>query len=794
MPFPRWKKVLADLWTNKARTLLVALSIVVGVFSVGFVSSAYIMLGEDVPADYLVANPPAAYIYPDAFDAELLFPLRKVPGVAAVEGRASVTAKLVSPSGKTYPIDVSRVPDLDKMQIGKLRLNQGAGTLGPHEVFLERQVAAALGYKIGDPLELTLVDGRTRIVHIAGTVQDVSGNPFGWSQYASAFTDQDTLVWLGGPSVYTQLLVTVSEGGHDEAHVREVANAVAKKIEKSGRRVYATVVSRPGEHPAQKTLNGMLALCGGLGVLAMFLSAFLVINTISALMGQQVRQIGVMRAVGGTIGQVTALYLVLVLTFGLTALLIAIPAAAGGAFWMDRWFCGMMGLNPGPFRIPLPTIVIQVAIGLGIPVCAALLPVLGGARRTVREALSDYGMSAATRLSRFDQLTEKIRFLPRPIMLSIRNTFRRKGRLALTLSTLSLGGAIFIGVFSVWSSMDLALEKTYGYIMADVNVDLTHAYRFEKLQEAVKGVPGVVSLEPWVVNIGQSMKADGKTGDDVQLIAPPSGSHLIKPVVTSGRWLLPGDQNAIVVGNHYLKIRPETKVGDTLTVRIGETDHDFIVVGVFEMAGNMTIPMLFTNGEYLARETNQTGMSGMLRVETDRHDAARQSEVSKALQARFKSLGMDGNYSTGSETMAQDTQAVQILISFLLFMAVLISLVGGLGLMGSMSMNVMERTREIGVMRSIGAVDLNIFQLVVVEGLLIGLVSCGLGALAAIPIIQVLDQAVGVSLLNVPLPFIYSTQGLGLWLIVVVFLSGLASLLPARNAVRLTVHDVLAYE
>jgi putative ABC transport system permease protein len=794
MAIPRWKKVLADLWGNKARTLLVALSIVVGVFAVGFVINAYILLSQDIPADYLSANPQAAYIYPDSFDEQLLYPLRKVPGVADVEGRSSVSAKLVMPSGKTYPLSVIRVPALDKMQIGKLRLNQGSVALGPHEILLERQVAAAGGYKVGDPVLITLVDGRTRTVHIAGTVQDVSGNPFGWSQQASAWTDQDTLVWLGGSSEYNELLLTVTERGTDEAYVREVATHVADKIEKSGRRVYATVVMRPGQHPAQKTLNAMLALLGGMGMLALLLSAFLVINTVSALMGQQVRQIGVMKAVGATIGQVTGLYLVLVTAFGVTALLIAIPAAGLGAYGFDKWFCSMMDLNPGPFRIPFQSILVQIAVGLGVPIGAALLPVIGGARMTVREAISNYGLSAATRLSHLDRLMEKIHFLPRPLMLSIRNTFRRRGRLLLTLSTLTLGGAIFVGVFSVWGAMDLALTKTYGYIMADVNVDLTRSYRIEQLREAVKGVPGVTLMEGWVVNIGQSMKADGKTGDDVQLLAPPAGSKLIKPVITSGRWLLPEDQNAVVVGNHYMKIRPETKVGDMLTIRMGKTDYDFQVVGIYEMAGNMAIPMLFANGDYLSRVTNQAGMVSMLRIQTDRHDAARQSEVSKALSTHFKELGMDGNYSTGAETIANDTASVQILINFLIFMAVLISLVGGLGLMGSMSMNVMERTREIGVMRSIGAVNTNIFQLVVVEGMLIGLISWGLGALAAIPITQVLDQAVGVSILNVPLTFVYSFQGLALWLAVVVFLSALASLLPARSAVRLTVHDVLAYE
>jgi putative ABC transport system permease protein len=124
-------------------------------------------------------------------------------------------------------------------------------------------------------------------------------------------------------------------------------------------------------------------------------------------------------------------------------------------------------------------------------------------------------------------------------------------------------------------------------------------------------------------------------------------------------------------------------------------------------------------------------------------------------------------------------------------MGLLIAIVGGLGLMG---MNVLERTREIGVMRSIGAESHMIFQLVVVEGKFIGLISWVISVLAAIPITQGLDKRLGLQLMTVPIRYIFSTQGMLIWLGVVLALSAIASLLPARNAVRLTVRDVLAYE
>jgi putative ABC transport system permease protein len=124
----------------------------------------------------------------------------------------------------------------------------------------------------------------------------------------------------------------------------------------------------------------------------------------------------------------------------------------------------------------------------------------------------------------------------------------------------------------------------------------------------------------------------------------------------------------------------------------------------------------------------------------------------------------------------------------------LIAIVGGLGLMGTMSINVIERTREIGVMRAVGASDGSVIQVFVVEGIFIGLLSWMVGVVLALPIGKLLSDAVGVAFLEAPLSYTFSTKGTLLWLAIVVVLASLASILPAWNASRLSVREVLAYE
>jgi putative ABC transport system permease protein len=790
----RWRKVLVDLWSNKTRSLLVVLSIAVGVLAVGVVASSYAIVKRDMAADYEAVKPHTARIFCDEFGDELVAELAAVPGVAALEGRSYLTVRIAGPDGVQHEVDIDRVATLDQIRVDQLVFEAGSRELGDGEIYLERQGAAGLNLSVGDTVDLLLPGDQVHTLKIAGTVHDVNANPFNFTGETSGYVSGATMAALGGPTQYT-FVTFVTNGSHtDVTQVRAVADRVAERIRQSGREVANINVNHPGQHPAQSIIDTVLLLMGLLAVLAMFLSAFLVVNTISALMGQQIRQIGMMKAIGATTGQMMAMYLGLVLAFGLLALLLAVPLAGLVAYGLTHWLVGMLNATPGPFSIPATSLALQLVIGLAVPLMGALVPVVNGARMTVRQAISSYGLSTPGRRSLFDRLLESVRGLPRPLLLSLRNTFRRKGRLALTLSTLVLGGAIFIAVFSVRESMYVEFDQTYGYYQSDVNVDLARPYPLADLEAAVAGVPGVVSLEGWNTNMLNILRPDGTSSDMVIVYAPPAHTELVEPVVTTGRWLQPEDKSAIAVDNHFVALRPDVQVGDVLQVRIDGQNYSLTLVGTFRLAGDPPNPFTYVNNEYLSRILGLDGQVNSLRIVADGHDPARQNEVLTALQTRFKQQGIAASLQIGSQVISQKRSQVDLLVTLLLLMALLIATVGGLGLMGTMGMNVLERTREIGVMRAIGAENGAIFQLVVVEGALVGLLSWALSIVVAIPITHMLANRLGNSLLTVPLVYTLSGAGIVIWLALVLVLAAIASILPARNAVRLTVRDTLAYE
>jgi putative ABC transport system permease protein len=136
----------------------------------------------------------------------------------------------------------------------------------------------------------------------------------------------------------------------------------------------------------------------------------------------------------------------------------------------------------------------------------------------------------------------------------------------------------------------------------------------------------------------------------------------------------------------------------------------------------------------------------------------------------------------------------EVIIVLLLVMAFLLAVIGGLGLMGTMSINVLERTREIGVMRAIGASNRSVRRIFITEGVIIGVMSWIVGTILAYPFSKLLSDLIGHQFLNAPLVYTFSLTGAFIWLALVVVLAAIASFLPAWNASRITVREVLAYE
>ena len=789
----RWRKVLRDLWGNKTRTILVVLSIAVGVFAVGMIATTQSVTGREMQEHYLAVNASDAFIATDLFDEDLVDMVRRMPGVKAAEGRGTFTARVRVGPDAWKTLIIYGIADFNDMRLDLIRPQAGDWPPANREVLVERDALKLTGAQIGDKLLIEMADGKQRELRIGGTAYEFNQFPANLSGRVYVYVTPDTLEWLGFPRDFSVLSIVAEGNEPNRAHVRPVADAVKAKIEKGGRTVYQVYVTN-GKYPAADTINAMLQVLAVLGVLAVGLSGFLVINTITAILAQQLRQIGVMKAIGARKGQIMRLYMSLVFIFSVLSLCVAIPLGALGARGLSGFIARVCNYQVLSYRVPPSVWALELGVGLVTPLLAALYPIISGLRISAREAMAGSGLAkTGGKPGLLDRALQQIRFLSRPLLVSLRNTFRRKGRLALTLITLTLGGAIFIGVFSVRTSMLSTLDEALNYWASDVSIYLSRPYRTQMIEQEVLKVPGAAAVECWLSASMTIVHSDDTESASISLIAPPARTRMINPTVLRGRWLLPEDENAVVLNTDALKDEAGIAVGSDIVLKVNSRETTWRVVGVVK--GVMTGPVAYANYPYLARLVGAVGRAYSAQVVTAMHEPAFQEQVSKELEAHLKRAGMQVSYrETLGEIRMRVVTQFDILVQFLLIMAIVLAVVGGLGLMGTMSINVLERTREIGVMRAIGASDGAVSRIVIVEGVLIGLISWLIGAVLAYPLSKGLGEVVGVTMLQTPLNFKFSYDGTALWLGVVIALAAVASLLPARRASQLSVREVLAYE
>ncbi len=805
---PRWRKLLADLWGNKARSLLVVASIAVGVFAIGVIAGTYVILMQDLALSYQASNPANVTVLTLPFEDGLVEAVQRLDGVAQAEGVRELTVRVHTGTqdgqdglDEWDTLLLIAQPDYADIQIHRRFPVAGEAVPDDRELILEHKTLDELELRVGDSVEIELPDGTRKALPVVGTALDQADPHSTVVGGLRGYVTLETLAWLRTPVAMNKLFVTAAEGGDDETHLRQLSATVTDRLEKSGFPVLQAEVAGSSEHPFGGIIQALLWILIIVGALIALLSSSLIANTMSALLTQHLRQIGVMKLIGARRYQVVGLYLLLIATFGGVALVLAVPPSSIGAYELSRFAANIINFRLQPFR-PVPqAIVIQIVLGLLLPPIAALAPVLKGSQTTVHDALSSTGLSdGESRKSRIKpmrslgRLLGRIRTLSRPLLISIRNTFRRKKRLALTLFTLTLGGAVFIGVFSSQMSLDKTALAMTRYFGADVTLDFSRAYRIEEVIGELSRIPGVASVEVWAMTGGDLIRDDGTPPDPLGIIAPPAESELVEPLLIEGRWIVPGDENAVTVNEAVWKTLPDLQVGDTLHLDVAGREDDWTVVGIFQYTGATDL-VAYANYDYVADLLKQPYHASSYRIVTDQHSLTYQEHVRSRITAHFRDLGYKVQKVEAGKTLTTSIpRLLGIVTKILLVMALMTALVGSIGLTGTMGMNVMERTREIGVMRAIGAHNAIIFKLVIVEGLIIGLISYVVGALLSLPIGTLLSNVISLAIFNTPAERAFAPQGYVIWLAVVIPLSILASILPARNASRLTIREVLAYE
>jgi putative ABC transport system permease protein len=775
-----WRKAFRDFWQERARTALVVLAIALGISAFAAILSSYAILTRELDQGYLATNPASAVLRVDSADDDLVKAILQNPEVSDAEPRRTISGQIKAGPVQWRNLVLFVVQDYGNIRVSKLVPEDGAWPPATGEILIERDAFQVAKASIGDAVTVKTANGVEQPLVISGRVHDVGQAQARMENIVYGYINLATLVQLGEEPRLNQINLLVAQNRFDEAHIRRVVGDVEALIKTRGHQVLRVDIPRPGKHPHSDLTGIMLLAMSSFGLFVLVLSGILVINLLTAMMASQIRQIGVMKAIGGTRWQIARIYFVQALFLGIAAVIVSVPLGILGSRALCRSMAVFLNFDINSFAVPFWVYLLVALIGIAAPLIAAAWPIWRGTAAPVRVALSDFGLSQTNfGANAFDRALTRIGGTFSLVALAIRNSFRRRARLVLTLLTLTAGGLFFLAALNVRSSMINTLDHMFAARKSDLTVSLAKAYEFEKIQKAVSKTSGVTRAEGWFTT-------EGSYGDlRIGIVALPPDTQLLEFDIIEGRRLMPGETDAIVINNALAGRDPRMRVGDSVTLRIGADEKTWRIVGLAREAFS---PMAVG---YIPL----TGMVNSLRLALDNTDPDSITTLKAELDRNLEQQAVRARAgSTKSESRYGFDQHMLMIYVFLIVTSAIVGGVGGLGLMTTMSLNVLERRREMGVMRALGATPRLVWLMIVSEGIVIGLLSWAIAALLAWPISKAIGDFMVQVMFRSGLDFTFEPLGLVIWLLVSIGLSGLASFLPAWKASRTTVREALAYE
>jgi len=771
-----WRKAIRDFRQESTRTILVVLAIAVGIAGFAAVLASYAILTRELNKGYLATNPASATLRTNAVDDALLAAIARTPGVREIEARRIMSGRIRGGTKGWRNLVLFVVKDFGSIRVSRINPETGAWPPAPGEILIERDALQVARVRIGDGVVVRTLDGPERTLRVAGSVHDVGQAQARMENIVYGYITTATLAQLGEEPKLDRLMLLVDGDQFDEDHIRNVVADVKKVAEASGHPVTRVDIPTPGKHPHAEIMGLLMLSLASFGFFVMLLSGVIVVNLLTALMAAQVRQIGMMKAIGGTRSQIARIYFGQALLLGIAAIAIALPIGIWGSRALCRAQAVFLNFDITSFAIPAWVFLLVIVAGIVVPLLAAAIPVWRGSGVSVRRALADFGVSASGfGTTRFDRMLARVGGVARPLLLAIRNNFRRRGRLALTVLTLAASGLFFMTALNVRASMIRTLDRLFDTHKFDLSVALSETAQVEDVTRAVRRVGGVRGFEGWMAS----------KGDKFVVIALPAQTAMLKPNIVRGRWLAPNERDTMVVNTALAAKNAEMRVGNRVTFPMGTEPVTFRVVGIAREPFSPPVAYIPALG----------GNTNSLRIALDKTDPASIDRVKGQLEESLAREGIKAaNMSSRGESRFGFDQHMVMIYVALIIMSALIGGVGALGLMTTMSINVLERRREMGVLRAVGATPRMVWLMLVGEGVVVGVFSWILASLAAWP----LSRGVGNFLMNTMfrsgLDFVFELRGLFLWLAISLLLGAIASFVPARHATRQPVREALGYE
>jgi putative ABC transport system permease protein len=784
-----WRKVVGDARRDGAQVALIALVIALGTAGVVAALDARSILQREIAASYATARSPDIALWFDTVEPAVLAQVAACDGVAGVDARRVAYSRIAARDGSWLPMRLTILRDAASQSVGKIHRHDESPAVQSGGLWIEQSGRELIAEGDGHTLSVRTASGGLATLPLAGYVHDTSVAPSTQERIVYAFATRDGAVALGQNPEADQVLVVMKTRGDtaDAATLGEELRAALK----AGGHPPLRVEALPNTHPHAPLMHAMVRVLGVLSAIAILCSAALAAYLVSAWMRREFRLVGVMKAIGGRWHQIAIQYLFLIVPLLLAVAAMALPAGALLGRALVRYYAAALNIDISDWTVDASLRLGEAAALFAIPLAAMAWPIVRASRVNVREAIHDAGIAspvnAGSRLAKSITLPGAMRWT-----FALRNTLRRPLRLVLVLLALASGGALLLTTHSNYESLMAVIDTSLATQGHDIDVLLSKAVPGAQLEAIAHKVPDVQVAEAWrraAVSV-----ATGGPGDSaiaprrVTLLGYPPQSRLFKLPVLEGRAPAPGAADEVLMTRTVREPYPQLHPGSEVRLRSGDRVANVRVVGIVEEIGNPTFYAPFPAFDTV---TALGDRSTTLRASAagDHPDAVAGRLDQAFLDARLPPAQLI------TRAMFRDSldEHFKVVGDVIRMVALAAALVGAIVLAAGTSFNVLERTREIGILRALGATPRALAAMLLAEGAAIAAAGALLAIALSVALTLALNGAAARTLLHVAVPLRFSLEGLAILgggVIVVIVTLGLT----LRVSLRRTVRETLNYE
>ena len=796
-------KAIRDLSAKKIQSLIIIAALSLGVIGVGAIVNVYTILKREMQKNYDLTNPPHFVINFDILPKGLDKQLQVLKPMYDWEYRGTINGRVLCDDGTWKTLILEIVPDFNKRAIDKFfnmptidRQKETVPATG--NVFIEKAAMPVAKKNIGDKITILIPGSAPKELSITGMYHAPALPPAWMENWVYGYISEKTAVELIGHNGMNQVLFRIHKPISTFAQAQGEAAKMKEWFSENGIKIKSATVPIPGSHPHAGQMNSFLYMMQVFGLIALLLAAALVGNIFGSLLSRQKREIGIMKSLGATTGQILLINLMQVGIVSSIALLVAIPVSQFFAQIYSDFTATILNFKIYDWTVPWWGYALQIIIGLGIPLIMIIMQIMGSLKLTVREVLADYGVRSAEKNFLSAAFPVKAGFTP--IVLSLRNAFRKKRRMVLMTISLSAGGILFMTSQNISKSIEVTINKLFSHCKYDA------AFTLSNIPSA--GIEPILSTENEIGHYERwSTRKEKLNGSDVVIYALPANATMIDFTIY---------KEGAVVNNAFAAIHKK-KIGDPIEI---ETS-----TGVIARKISAIVSIFGTSAIYIAQES----LTADQRVKFNPFIVVQYKNIGSKTKINSNHLQMlldmfNGNkkihesklYSSDLTTRIENELNSQnavvmdshnkleqknsmiahmrLIASFLTMMSVLSLIVGILSIISSVSLSVLERRKEIGILRALGTQGIDIKRLFLIESMFVGLASFILASVTAYPISIFAGNVFGMIFLKVPLCPAIAHHGLGLWLILTALLTIVFSYLPASDASECELAGLLSYE